>query len=305
METINIRLNSLNATCDNYTVAIGNFDGLHYGHRKIIDLAKKIAYENKTKLGIMSFDITPRQIVNSIDNYYVLRSFDQKFKILESFDVDALFLIHFNNEVKEISASDFVEKMIIDNNIKFVVCGFDFKFGKNQEGDINFLKKYDEFETIVLDSIDYENEKIGSSKIHEMIIHGEIEKANNLLVSPYSIIGKVISGNKKGRTIGYPTANILPIINYRIPQQGVYATKAIVGGKEYNSMTNIGHNPTFNFTNSTSIETNIFDFDQDIYGQEIEVVFKKCIRRERIFDNVEQLIKQLESDKKEIINYFK
>ncbi|MEG0686235.1 MAG: riboflavin kinase, partial [Erysipelotrichales bacterium] len=119
-----------------------------------------------------------------------------------------------------------------------------------------------------------------------------------------SIIGKVITGNQKGRTIGFPTANIRPIVNYRIPQVGVYATKVIYKGKEYIGMTNIGHNPTFNFSQTASIETNIIDFDEDIYGEEIEVVFYKAIRRERIFDGIDCLIEQLKSDREEIVNYF-
>ncbi|MDR1781475.1 MAG: bifunctional riboflavin kinase/FAD synthetase [Bacilli bacterium] len=305
MEIIHIRNEQLLNLNDEYAVAIGNFDGIHIAHEKIINTAKKIAHAKKLKFGVMCFDIPPRQLVNNIDNYYLLRSFDQKRNILEDMNVEVLFLLHFNNEIRNMDAKTFVRKMIIANNIKEVVCGYDFHFGINKSGDVNLLSSYHEFSTIIVPRYDLNNQRISSTLIHELIMHGEIKQANSLLTRPFSIIGHVIHGNKKGKSIGFPTANIKPIVNYRIPQSGVYISKTIVNNKEYYSMTNIGHNPTFNFVNFKSIETHIFDFNEDIYNQEIEIVFIDYLRRERIFDSIDDLIKQLKDDKEKIIEYFK
>ncbi|MDR3215207.1 MAG: bifunctional riboflavin kinase/FAD synthetase [Bacilli bacterium] len=305
MRIIHLRNNEyLNIPLDEYAIAIGNFDGIHYGHQEVINTARKLALKKGLKFGVMCFDITPRQVVNDIDNYYLLRSFEQKKKILEKLDVEVLFLLHFNKDIKDLSPEDFIKKMIINNHIKYLVCGYDFHFGKNQSGDVNTLQKYDEFHTIIIPRYEINHQRVSSTLIHELIMNGDIEAANKLLICPYSIIGKVIEGNKKGQSIGFPTANIKPLINYRIPQSGVYATKTIINNKEYYSMTNIGHNPTFNFVSQQSIETNIFAFDEDIYGAIIEIVFIKFIRKERIFENIASLVKQLRIDKEKINDYF-
>ena len=304
MEIIHIYHDKLNQVNDEYAVAIGNFDGIHKGHREVIKKAVKLAKTKNLKASVMCFDITPRQIINQIDNYYVLKSFKQKKELLESLGIEVLFLIHFNNIIKDLSATEFIEKMIIKNNIKYLICGFDFAFGKNKTGNVQTLQGFSQFQTIILPRFEINKEKVSSTLIHELLANGEIVKANELLVKEYSIIGKVIAGNQKGKPMGFPTANILPSVNYRILQSGVYATKVIVKGKEYYGMTNIGHNPTFNFSTNTSIETNIFNFDEDIYGETIEVIFIKYLRKERIFENVTDLIKQLNTDKEAIIKFF-
>ncbi|WP_423363357.1 riboflavin biosynthesis protein RibF [Mycoplasma sp. P36-A1] len=305
MNVIKLNANYQNVLDKGYVVAIGNFDGIHKAHEQVLKMARKIAKENNLIFALMTFDTTPRKVVNHIDNYYILRSQKQKYAILESLGVDTLFLIEFDETFKDINPKDFVQRYIINNNIKYVVCGFDFGFGKNKEGNVQLLCKYHEFKTIILSQEKIDEMKIGSSLIHELILNGEIEKANSLLTIPYSMQGIVVEGNQRGRTINFPTANLLPDVNYRIPKNGVYATKTIVDGKSYNSMTNIGHNPTFNFNLNTRIETNIFDFDQDIYGKEIEVIFYKYIRSEKVFDNITQLINQMNKDKKQILDYFK
>ena len=305
MEVIDLCHDEVLSLNQEYVAAIGNFDGIHQGHREVIRKAVKIAKEMNLKPSVMCFDIVPKQLINNIDNYYVLKSFEQKCQILKSLGVEVIFLIKFDDKLKNMSPDEFVKKMIIENNISYLVCGFDFSFGKNKEGNLNFLQKFNEFKTIILPRFDMNNDKVSSTLIHELLSYGDIERANALLVRPYSIIGEVVKGNQKGKPMGFPTANTLPSVNYRIPQSGVYATKVIVDGKEYQGMTNIGHNPTFNFSSNTSIETNIFDFDEDIYGKTIEVIFIKYLRRERIFESVTDLVQQLNEDKQCIIKYFK
>jgi len=291
---------------EGYVVAIGNFDGIHKAHESILRLAKKIAKEQNLKFGVMTFDTTPKKIINDIDNYYILRSQEQKYQILEELGVQALFLLEFDKNFKNILADDFVQRYLINNDIKYIVCGYDWRFGKDKEGCVNFLLKYDsQIKTLVLPQEKIEDLKIGSTYIHQLILNGEIDKANDILTKPYSMIGQVVHGNKKGRLIGFPTANLACSDNYRIPAVGVYATKTIIDGKVYLSMTNIGHNPTFNYNNNIRIETNIFDFDGDLYQHTIEVVFYQYIRKEMIFDGIDQLIKQLNRDKEKVIQYFK
>ncbi len=304
MEIIELYYDKKIEVSDEYVVAIGNFDGIHLGHREIIKRAAKVAKNKNLKLALMTFDISPKQIVNNIENYYLLRSFKQKKLILAELEVETIFLIHFNRELQNLDPHKFIQQMIIDNNIKYLVCGFDFSFGAKKSGNVNVLSEYKEFNTIVVPRIEHNNHKIGSTYIHELLSLGRVEEANTLLVKPYSIIGKVIHGRAKGHLIGYPTANIMPIINYRVPASGVYATYLMVGSKKYLSMTNIGHNPTFNFTNITSIETHIFDFNEDIYDQEVELIFIEFIRNERIFEDMNDLIKQLDKDKQQIIEKY-
>lgn len=304
MQVIKLDANYQQQLSDGYVVAIGNFDGIHSAHAQILRMAKKIAKENNLKFGVMTFDTTPKKVVNQIENYYILRSQAQKEEILNELGVDTLFLFEFTKEFANLSAQDFIQRFIISNSVKYLVCGFDYHFGKDKSGDVELLMSYPDFKTIILSQEKVDNLKIGSTYIHELVLQGNVEKANRLLTKPYSIVGKVIHGSKKGRNIGYPTANILPIDNYRIPANGVYATKTIINGKAYESMSNIGHNPTFNYNNNIRIETNIFGFDGDLYGQMIEVVFYKYIRQEKVFDSIDDLIKQMAKDKQAIIEYF-
>lgn len=304
MEIVHIRYDELNKVDKQHVAAIGNFDGFHIAHRKLLDKAKQISKEKNLKLGIITFDLPPKQVVSDIENYSVLKSTSQKKEILEEYGVETVFLIHFNKQFQSYSKEEFIEHVIIASNVKTLVCGFDFGFGYKKEGNVQTLLKHQEFETIVIDKIENDNIKIGTSYINELIMNGEIEKANELLVDPYSLIGEVVYGNQKGRGIGFPTANLKINSNYRIPQAGVYATKVKYKNKVYYAMTNIGHNPTFNFVNNATIETNIFDFNEEIYHEQIEVIICKYIRKERIFDSIDLLIEQLNSDRKLIKEYF-
>lgn len=300
MDVIEIEYDSKCLLDAEYVVAIGNFDGLHIAHQAIIEKAAQIAQDKQLKLGVISFDITPRKVINDIDNYFILKSFSQKKDSLKNLGVETLFLLKFDKNMSSLQPNEFVKMLLNNIKIKDLVCGFDFAFGKDKKGNVMTLESYQEFNTIIIDKISDNDEKIGSTIIHELILNGDIKKANQLLGHPYSIIGKVIHGNQKGRQINFPTANLKPIANYRIPGIGVYASKVIIDGKEYYGMTNIGHNPTFNYCTTPSIETNIFNFSKDIYGEQIEVILLEEIRREKIFADVEELKQQLEKDKQAI-----
>lgn len=304
MDIINIRYNIPFLVNEDCVLVVGNFEAIHVAHRELIRKARRVAKDKNLALAVMLFDVTPRKVINDIDNYYLLRSFKQREAILKKLDVDKIFIVNFDDNFKEISASSFIEDIIIKTNAKYVLCGFDFHFGKNREGSPYLLQEYKQFKTIILPSQLINEHKVGSTYIHELIMHGRIERANHLLVDPYSLVGTVVYGNQRGNKIGFPTANLLPVVNYRILKNGVYATKVIYNDKIYLGMTNIGHNPTINYSTSTVIETNIINFDENIYGAEIEVIFYKFIRNEKIFPNVKSLIKQIEADKVAIIRFF-
>ena len=274
-------------------VAIGNFDGLHLGHMSLINQV----YKSELSKGIITFINHPSSYVgNEIKQILSLED-----KIKELSNLDYLIILDFNDELKNLSADDFI-KFLQTNNIKEVVCGKDFRFGKNRIGDINLLAN--NFELDVKDDVYFEGEKVSSTLIRTKLKLGEIETVNKLINRIYKVSGKVVDGNKQGRKIGFPTANLEPY-DYLIPAAGVYATKVLIDGKLYNSMTNIGHNPTFNMSENLKVETYILDFDKDIYGQEISIYFYKKIRDEKKFDSVSNLVLELEKNKNEIVKYFK
>lgn len=305
MKIKNITYNQYLVNQEPMVVAIGNFDGIHSAHLELIKKAREIAIDKKIKLGVISFSTTPRRVINEIRNYFILKTSAQKKKILENLGVDELYIIQFDQDMKRLPAQKFIDDVLVPLNIKYLVCGFDFTFGANKSGDVNLLKQQTLFETIVIPCQSYHGKKVGSTYIHELIMNGEIEEANKFLTYPYSIIGIVVKGNQKGREIGFPTANLAPIANYRIPENGVYATKIKINDRLYWSMTNIGHNPTFNYSSFSSIETNVFGFNENIYGQEVELYFYKKIRKEKIFDSISDLMIQLRKDQHTVIKYFK
>lgn len=271
---------------------IGNFDALHLGHQKLINKLNELSLD-KT---LITF--TPHPIKALIDkNYNTLITDEDKIKLLNS-RVDNLIFIKFDENTSKISALEFINFLHI-NNIKGIVCGNDFHFGYKAQGGILDLKV--NFNTYIVDDFKVDNVLCKTQTIKNYLSNGNIEFANKLLGYNYSIKGIVKLGNQQGRLIGFPTANISNC-NYFIPKCGVYATKTKVDGNTYLSMTNIGHNPTFNLKDNITIETNILDFNQNIYDKEIEVEFYLYIREETKFSSKEELIFELEKNQEFVKN---
>ena len=258
--------------------AIGNFDGLHQGHRKLI--------ENSFVAGYKRLVITFEKLDNK--NGYLTKT-NQRIKLIEDLGVDYLVILPFRI-IKNVFFNEFI-KILKLLKVKFISCGIDFRFGFKREGDIFDLKR--NFKINVLDDYLVDGVRISTSLIKEFIQEGLVEKANELLTTPYTIIGEVIHGNKIGRKLGFATANI-DYDEYILPKNGVYFTITTVRGNKYLSMCNIGYNPTLNQQNSKRLEVHILDFDEDIYGEEIEVSFIKYLREEKQFENKEELINSLE-----------
>ena len=263
---------------DPNSCVIGNFDGVHLGHKHLIEEAKKTGY----KTSIITFE-------NLSKNNGYLSDLDQKAKFLEELEVDYLIIFPFR-VVKLTFFNEFI-KILKTLKVKYITCGEDFRFGYKREGDIIDLKKH--FKINIVNYLEVDRIKISSSLIKELLIDGDIVLANKFLGREYSIIGEVVHGNKIGKNLGYPTANI-NYNGYLLPKNGVYLTKVKHNNKTYVGMANIGYNPTLNAQLEKRFEVHIVDFNEMIYGDEIEVSFVKFLRDEKKFSSKEELISSLE-----------
>ncbi len=299
---LHTNLNSFKAT--NPVVTIGTFDGVHLGHQKVITRLKEIAKKHNGESVIFTFYPHPRLVTSTSEtNLRLLTTLEEKKMLFEKFGIDHLVVYPFNKAFSELTYSEFVEQILVEKmGTRCLVVGYDHKFGKNREGGFEYLKKCAEkfsFEVEKLDALIVDKENVSSTKIREALQSGDIKKANLYFGYKFSLLGIVISGKQVGRKIGFPTANIVTSDKHKIiPGYGVYAVKVIVNDKNYNGMLNIGSRPTFNKNaDSRSIEVNIFDFADDIYEQEITLVFIDKIREEQKFSGVEMLVEQLRKDK--------
>ena len=293
----------------NAVITIGTFDGLHNGHRKIIDLMLQEADSVKGETVIITFDPHPRQVVGKENNpVFLLNTLDEKIFLLQNSGIDHLVVIPFTEAFSSQTAESYIRDFLV-NTFKphTIIIGYDHHFGKDRSGNYKLLEaKAEEYNFVVKEIPVYmlKDVTISSTKIREAILHGDIDTARNFLGYDYFFTGKVIAGNKLGRTIGYPTANIQIEDNQKlIPGNGVYAVLIKINSlkiKDYSGMMNIGIRPTINGVMRV-IEVNIFDFDEDIYGAMITVTLKKHLRSEIKFNGLDALKEQLAIDKGEAV----
>ena len=290
----------------NAIVTIGTFDGVHLGHQAILKDMVKTAKEIGGETVVITFYPHPRYVLNiNAANLRFITTQEEKLKLLEKSGVDNVVVVNFTKEFSRVSSEDFIRDYIIKhiNPVKLVI-GYDHHFGNNRMGDFSLLSemqnKYN-FKLQRLEAHDVENIAVSSTKIRHSLQQGDVERANALLGYQFSYIGKVVSGNKIGRELGYRTANIDLEKEFRlIETSGVYATYVDYEGKEYKSMTYIGKKPTINNDEVENIEVHLFDFDGDLYDKEIKVRFVKRIRGEQKFESLDALKKQLQLDEKNI-----
>ncbi|OBP42571.1 riboflavin biosynthesis protein RibF [Riemerella anatipestifer] len=281
-------------------LSIGMFDGVHLGHQSIIKNLKKISDEKNLSSGLLTFWPHPRTIFNPNENLKLLNTLTEKTSLIENLGVDFLFLQNFDEDFRNLSADDFVKKILVDKlNVKHLIIGYDHRFGKDKKGDFNLLQKMAtefDFEVQQLDAIQLENQNISSTKIRNAITNGDFKSANDMLGYHYPLNGKVIHGKKIGRTIGYPTANI-SIDNIKLlPKKGAYIVEVWIDNLFYKGMLSVGTNPTVSGT-ELSVEVYILDFNKDIYNQDITIKFRDFLHEEIKFDGLEALIKKLDEDK--------
>jgi len=283
----------------NTCLAIGAFDGLHKGHQLIINKTVKNAKLNRGVSGVLSFHPHPLEIISGQKTPPAIISRKQKISVLENLDVDYYFEQKFTPEFAQLEVKDFIEKVLVKNlNVSCVVVGDDFRFGHQNRGNVEILKKMGEiynFDTKIISQLNANDDRISSTRIRRLIQKGCLTKAENLLGRPYQICGKVKHGKKRGRKMGVPTANVSLETNYSLPPAGVYAVKVYIKNKSYTGAANLGFNPTFEEKN-INFEINILNFNEKIYDKRICTDFVEFIRPEIKFDSRKDLIKQMKQD---------
>lgn len=284
---------------EDVVLIMGFFDGVHLGHQKVIKTGVKLAQEHNLKAVLLTFDRSPRTVYQHEKDYQYLSTMSRKAELVADLGVDALYFVEFSPEFSQLKPQAFVDQYMVEMQAKFVVAGFDYTYGKKDIANMQTLPSYaqNRFEVVTVPEQLIDGQKIGSSAIKDFITHDQVEEANKFLGYTYQNQGEVIHGLQRGRTLGYPTANLAVNGPQVIPSIGVYATRMKVGDTWYNSMTSVGYNVTFKENTGITIETNIFDFDEDIYGQQVVLEWVKYLRGEVKFDGAEGLIKQLELDK--------
>lgn len=292
-------------------LTIGTFDGVHLGHRKIIDELCKRAKTLNGESVIFTFDPHPRKIVAPGENSLrLLTTLEEKIALLEQSGIDHLIIYPFTKEFSQLTYEEFVERVLVNQiHVKFLVVGYDHKFGKDRKGDFEFLKNCATrfgFQMEKMDVLLMNQAHISSTRIREAIQRGDFDMANAFLGYPFSLHGTVVEGQKLGRKIQFPTANIEASDPDKIiPGYGVYAVKVKVANQQFNGMLNIGSRPTVNHNaDNRSIEVHILDFDRDIYGHTIGLEFYKKLREEQKFASLEALKEQLAKDKANTLQFF-
>lgn len=289
-------------------IALGYFDGVHLGHQKVIKTAVQIAAEKGVSASVLTFHPHPREVLQQLDEpMHYLTPLPDKLEKIEALGVDTVYVVEFTTEFAKLTPQQFVDQYLLGLHAVQVVAGFDFTYGRLGRGTMETMPFHSRgrFETTVVDKLEREEEKISSTKIRELLQSGQVEEIPTYLGDFYTVKGVVVDGEKRGRTIGFPTANVELSGRYYVPALGVYAVQCFVNGKWYDGVCNLGVKPTFHEDKKEpTIEVHLFSFNQSIYGEKVAVKWCKRLREERKFDSVEALIAQIERDKAEAQAYF-
>jgi len=291
-------------------VTIGTFDGVHIGHKIIIEKLKEQAKKLNCESVVITFFPHPRVVVNNDTKILLLTTLEEKKELIEKLGVDKLYIINFTKDFAKKTYQEFLAETIIKNNkAKHIIIGYDHKFGKDRAGDktnLMELTKENNIDITIVNPQEIDGLVISSTKIRNALLDGNLDLANKMLGRNYKVNGKVVEGSKRGRTLGFPTANIEPHDkNKLLPQNGVYLVKVFLENEKYSGVLNIGLRPTFNNRIEPIAEVHLLDFNKNIYGKEISVEFIKRLRDEKKFDSKEELVKQIKNDIKivrEILN---
>ena len=292
-KNLNIKNNHKNAI-----VAIGNFDGLHLGHQKVLNQAKLKAKKKNLKFGVVTFEPIPTMFFNRNIKHHRINSIEQKIYHLKKIKIDFLIIINFNKLFSNISADNFIKQILVNKlKCKYVFVSRNFRFGKKRKGNINTLEKFKKknfYKTVITAPYQRNKKIISSSLIRKNIAKGKVDNAQKLLGRPWAVEGEVVRGQKRGRTIGFPTCNI-KWNSYSLPKLGVYSVKVETRKFKKRGIANIGFRPTFN-GKSLLLEVNIFGIKKNLYKKTLKVSFLKFIRPEKKFNNISELKKQIKKD---------
>ncbi len=285
-------------------VTLGIFDGVHLGHRYLLDTLVSRAHEDKGESVVITFNPHPRLVLQrNHKNLSFLSTEAEKARLLEKAGIDHLIIIDFNKNFSNMEACEFVQQVLAKKvKTRHLIVGYDHHFGKRGEGNFETIKKCAESLNFIVEQVTglkSSSRIVSSTAIREALLEGRLEEANNWLGYNYSLDGRIVEGKKIGRSIGFPTANIEPYYEYKlIPGDGVYAVMVKFAGKDLPGMLSIGRNPTVRTGNRTrTIEVHILNFDKEIYGRNLTVEFRKWLRNEIRFDSMEQLARQMKRDK--------
>lgn len=288
-------------------LTIGSFDGVHIGHQFLLQETQKIAKQLNTYPIVLTFDKHPNKILKTEVQPFLLTEYDKREKLIKDSGICFIVCMNFDRDMSLMHPSTFLKKLVIEKyNPKAIVVGYDSHFGKDRTGNIELLNQYSDeynYQVIQIPQFLVNGVLPKSSIIRDLIKEGNVDTAKMYLGRTYSIKGSVVRGKQIGRKLGYPTINIYPTEPHKlIPQQGVYATQVLIENKLYNSATNIGTAPTIKTEKKIEIESFIFDFNDEVYNQEVELFFLKKLRNERQFANQNELIKQITTDIQTIKN---
>ncbi len=297
-------IDRLNRLFLNPVVTLGNFDGVHLGHQKILGRLKEEASKIHGEAVVITFEPHPLKVLSPEHCPPLLTPFRKKMMLIENSGIQTVLCIEFSLVFAEVSPLEFIRNILVEKvKAKKIIVGYNYHFGKGKSGDAETLKttcKRFGIEVEVMEALTIDHMIVSSSRIRELIRDGEVERASKLLGRDYPIIGKVVGGSKRGHALGFPTAN-LEISDELYPKTGVYAVEVVWNEQPFNGLANVGLNPTFVTTQEGkkehfSLEVYLLNFDQDIYGDEIQVNFKKRIRDEIRFDSPSDLIHQIRKD---------
>jgi len=283
-------------------ITIGTFDGVHLGHKKIFDVLLHSSEQFGCRNVVLTFEPHPRVVVDPNFDLKLLTTFDEKAALLEELGIEHLVVVPFTKEFSDLSSEDFINTYIIQAiGVKKLVIGYDHRFGKGRDGDeqkIRSLAEKNGFDVQKAEAVSIGDAVVSSSKIRNALLEGDVKTAAGMLGRNYSYSGIVVAGDKRGRTLGFPTANIQLDNQHKVvPKNGVYAVRVTFDGRTFNGMMNIGYRPTFKNTASVLSEVHLLNFNEDIYGKRITVSFCERIRDEKKFESKEALIQQIENDK--------
>ena len=282
-------------------LSLGMFDGVHLGHKCIIDELKKVGSAHNLETAILTFWPHPRFVFNPNEDLKLLNTLDEKTLLMEKYGINNLFLKEFDEEFRNLTGEEFVRQILVDKlNVKYLIIGYDHSFGKNKSGNFELLQKLSkelDFEVEQMEAINIHENNISSTKIRNALLAGNILEANEMLGYSYSVSGTVGHGKKLGRTIGYPTANIDTENIKLLPKKGAYIVETFVNDQQYKGMLSVGTNPTVNGDKLT-VEVYILDFEGDIYDEKIIVKFRDFLHEEIKFEGLEKLIERLDEDKR-------
>lgn len=291
------------------SMAIGFFDGVHKGHQKVIGEAVETARRTGVKSAVMTFDPHPSLVLGGRkEEVFYITPMQQKMEIFRNMDIDVCFIVRFTSDFAQLQPEQFIKHFIEELGVTHVSAGFDFSFGAKGEGTMDLMQKMSNgrYGVSVIGKQEDQQEKISSTRIRGYLKAGEVGEVSRLSGRPFKVMGTVVNGDKRGRTIGFPTANVEPELGTFVPARGVYAVRLQVQDEIHEGVCNVGYKPTFNDPDHKKlvIEVHIFEFNKDIYGERVVVDWHKRIRDERKFSGIDELKAQIEKDKQEAIQFF-